>query len=201
MPRVTHVLKARKDNRVAKKGEPYYWWKPYGSGKQMSASYPKPSQLCSGRKSEVMATQEGLAESLEANNFDWENPESAFESGKETCEETAEQFREQGQEYNDGADNMPESLQYGEQAENMREMGQSLESAADELDDVEWECPEFEGDDDPPMEDDFEEVEDFELAEESYKEEYQTWLDDCQEALGNAVDSANEAANNVEFMF
>jgi hypothetical protein len=45
VPKVNFVKAAAKDNRVAKKGESYYWWKfRYGS-KHMSKTPPRPSQL------------------------------------------------------------------------------------------------------------------------------------------------------------
>ena len=44
-PRVHYVKSARKDNPVAKKGEPYYWWQSYCSPKQFSKTPPRPWSL------------------------------------------------------------------------------------------------------------------------------------------------------------
>lgn len=45
MARAHFVKKARKDNPVAKKGEPYYWWKFNFGRKQYSKGAPSRSQL------------------------------------------------------------------------------------------------------------------------------------------------------------
>jgi chromosome segregation ATPase len=45
MARANFVAKARKDNRVALKGESYYWWKFRYGGKQYSKTRPHRSQL------------------------------------------------------------------------------------------------------------------------------------------------------------
>lgn len=61
MPRVTHVKKARKDNRVCKKGESYFWWKHAFGSKQFSLTRPKPSQLTQSDKlSQLYEAQEAL---------------------------------------------------------------------------------------------------------------------------------------------
>lgn len=172
MPRVTFVKSARKDNPAVSKGESYYWWKFRNRGKQYSKTRPRPSQLCTGRKSEVMAEQESLSDSISDNND--------MEEIKASAEACAERFRELGAEYEESADMMPEALQYGEQAENMREMNSMLEMAADELEAVDFDCP-YEEDD-------------YEDDEEGLAEERETWFSDVREAV-------EEAANNVEFLF
>jgi len=45
MPRVHFVKHARKDNDLVKKGESYYWWKFRFTGKCMSKTPPRKSQL------------------------------------------------------------------------------------------------------------------------------------------------------------
>ncbi len=192
MPRVTHVKAARQDNRVCLKGQSYYWWKFRYGGKQMSLTYPRPSMLCSGRKSEVMGAQEGLEDDL--------NGIEDSEAGEAACESCAETFRDLGQQYEESADAMPESLQYGEQAENMREMGQSLEMQADELDNVDWDSAQF--NDDEPDESDFEKG--YDDDNENYEMAMDEWNTDKQyaeDALADAIDEAIEAAGGVEFLF
>ena len=202
MPRVTHVKSARFDNRVCKKGESYYWWKPFRSGKHYSLTYPKPSQLCSGRKSEVMATQENLEAALGV-DLDPADIQAA-------CEDAAAEFRSQGEEYCEGADNMPESLQYGEQAEAMREMGESLETAADNLEQLDFDAPDLFEEDEPEMEsrDAFDNDADYLDAEVEWQSAYDQWEMDSAEAesarddfIHNLIDEANDAAGEIEFMF
>jgi hypothetical protein len=187
MPRVTHVKAARKENPVAQVGESYYWWKFRYGGKHFSKTSPRSSQLCTGRKSEVMAAQEGLSDSL-SDACDGDELTAA-------CEECASTFCDLGSEYEQGADNMPESLQQGEQAEAMREMARSLEEQADA-----FECLDFY---DGPKMRDYEWAEDEgdnceyttkEEATEAYKTAHDEWLDEKR-------DEANEVAEAVEFMF
>ena len=66
MAKVHFVKKARKDNMVCKKGESYHWWQPYGRSVQYSKNYPKGSQLCSGKKSSILAAQENIEVVLSA---------------------------------------------------------------------------------------------------------------------------------------
>ena len=63
MPRVTFVKKARKDNPVAKKGEPYYWWQFAFGTKQYSKTQPARSQLTqSSFLSQLYELQDGMEE-------------------------------------------------------------------------------------------------------------------------------------------
>ena len=199
MPRVTHVKSARFDNRVCKKGESYYWWKPFRSGKHYSLTYPKPSQLCSGRKSEVMATQENLEAAMSGCGLVAEDVRSA-------CEDAAGEFRQQGEEYCEGADNMPESLQYGEQAEGMREMGASLEEAADSLENLDFDPPDEFEDDEPeePQAGEFDSDDDYEDAVNEFDMAHEQWEADKAEAesarddfVTDLIDEANEAAGRI----
>ena len=207
MAKVTHVKHAQKDNPVCKKGESYYHWTPFRSAKRYSKEYPRASQLCSGRKSEVMSTQEALEDDLKAAVYDIEAVQAA-------CESAAESFRDQGQEYVDGADNMPENLQYGEQAESMREMGASLESAADELEGMDFDLPNAVDPDDvftdeeEPDPADYTDDDDYCIALDDYQSALDVWQTEHDDQLAEneahidqLIEDAISASENIEFMF
>lgn len=200
MPRVTYVKKARKDNPVAKKGESYYWWKFRYGGKRYSRTYPAGSQLCTGRKSEVMSVQESLNATLGNITFNSDNPEAAFETAESACSEAADELRNLGQEYGDSADNMPESLQYGEQAEMMREMCDHLDQVADELECVGFACPD-EPEDDEPQAEDFEDEDDYDDAFEEWETSRLDWQTEAEQDLSDAIDEAIGVIDDIEFQF
>lgn len=202
MARVHHVKKARKDNKVCKKGESYYHWTPYGSGKRYSKTYPRGSQLCSGRKSEVMASQEGLADDLEA--------ASDAEAIKAACENCAEAFRGQGEEYNESAENMREYFPDSEQADNMEEMGNSLETQADELEGLDFDAPEEFDDHEPEepysgqfgTEGEYEEaLNEYDLLKSEWDSLTEESKDEIEAFIDNLKEEAQSASDEVEFLF
>lgn len=202
MARVTFVKRARKANRVAGVGESYYWWKPFRSGKQFSKTYPRSSQLCSGRKSEVMAAQEALSDDLGA--------AGTVEEIQAACEACAESFRDLGQEYEESADAMPENFQYTDQTEGMREMAQSLETQADELDNLDFDLPNDWDEEEPeePSIADYESDEDYSEAMDQHDDDMHTWLSDKSDAeneneshMDTLKEDAESISGDVEFMF
>ena len=202
MARVTFVKRARKANRVAGVGESYFWWKPFRSGKQFSKNYPRPSMLCSGRKSEVMAAQEALTDDLSS--------AATVEDIQSACESCAESFRDLGQEYENSADAMPENFQYTDQTESMREMALSLEAQADELDNLDFNLPNDwdEVEPDEPSTADYESDEDYSEAMDQYDDDIAQWLSDKLEAeneneyhLETLREDAESFSGDVEFMF
>jgi len=192
MARTHFVKSARKDNPVCKKGESYYWWKPAFGAKRYSLTAPRPSQKASGRKASVMAAQEELQDAL--------NGAKTIEEVQEACETCAETFRELGDEYEESADNMPESLQYGDQAESMREMGDSLRTQGDELESLDFDGPD-EFDDPEPDEDDFDDVEDYEYAMEEWEAAKCEAEEELEDFLENLKSEAIDISESVEFMF
>lgn len=133
MPKVHYVKKARKNNRVAKKGEPYYWWKFRYGPKMYSKEYPDRSQLT---QSEFLSGMYALEDRW--SSFDLGS--SSFEEAADELEEMAEEVRELGSECESRRDSMPESLQCSETGEllGMRyeqceEIANSLEDAANEI--------------------------------------------------------------------
>lgn len=145
MAKVHFVKKARKDNPVAKRGESYYWWQPRNMSKRYSATYPRQSQLTSGKKSMIFAAQE-----------DFEDAAANIKTGEDlyaACLACAETYKEIAAEYQESADNMPENLQDGELANNMREMADNLECAASDLESIDCEFDE-DLEEEPPTEPD-----------------------------------------------
>jgi hypothetical protein len=157
MPRVTsHTRSTRKTKypytcrlcgQEITAGQTYYEWeKRYGGPQRThtSCGYPRPSML-SNRKTAVVedAIQDAekaigewspgspSAEELagvDAYEFsaDWSDLESIVEG-------VADEARSVGEEYESGADNMPDALQYSPTAEAMRDVAQELQDWADNI--------------------------------------------------------------------
>lgn len=134
MPRVHHVKKARKDNPVAKKGEPYYWWKFRFGGKHYSTKRPKQSQLTqSSFLSQAYELNERI-EDLQPDNID----DLRFE-----VEDIAEQFRALGDECDENLQNMPDHLQDSSEAGNLlQERVDGCSELADELENIDMDVGE-----------------------------------------------------------
>lgn len=152
MPRVHHVKKAMKDNRVCKKGESYYWWKFRYGGKQYSKTYPRASQLTQSDKlGRIYSAQEAVQDSGQppTDARDYDTPEALATVLREVYDvwETAvSELNEVGDEYDESADNKEEYFpgtgdEIREKAEAVRASAEEaetqageFESAADELD-------------------------------------------------------------------
>jgi predicted ribosome quality control (RQC) complex YloA/Tae2 family protein len=122
MPKLNFVKKARKDNPVAKRGEPYYWWKFAFGSKQYSATRPPRSGLT---QSEYFSTLWGM--------------EDGFE-GSDNAEELAgqiEQFKSELEELRDAQEekkeNMPESLQESSTGDLLQERYDALDGWIDQI--------------------------------------------------------------------
>lgn len=97
----------------------------------MDCGYPKPSSL-SGAKTAVIEDAK-LDASKEISEWSPTLEEPDFSAVQEALQSVADTAREVGSEYEDGVNNMPDSLQYGPTGEAMQEVAQELESWADEL--------------------------------------------------------------------
>jgi len=143
-----YTKKARKDypEQGIRKGETYYSWKPKFGGTRRSKTYPRPSQLTSGKMSEALA----LAEQLEDTWGDMDSLDSA-KNMPEALRETANQARDLATQYEESISNMPEQFQESPTAEFCQEKQEALENWADALDsladDVESLCEEEIGED------------------------------------------------------
>jgi hypothetical protein len=135
MPRVHHVKKARKDNPVAKVGEPYYWWKFRHGGKKFSKTYPKQSQLT---QSEFLSQAYALNETLA------DLASESIDELRMDAEQIASDFRQLGEEQEEKLYNMPDSLQEGPTGELLQQRRDDCDDIAQQLEDVEF----SEGDDD-----------------------------------------------------
>lgn len=129
MPRVHYVKKARKDNPVAKRGEPYYWWKFRFGGKRYSKEYPKRSQLTqSAYYASVFELQDMVDDYVIENEDD-------FDSCKDDILNAIDDI---SQECQDSLENMPENLQYSPNAELLQERIAACEGAQSDIESIYW---------------------------------------------------------------
>ena len=141
MPKLNHVLKARKDNPVVKKGEPYYWWKFAFGAKQFSKNSPARSRLT---QSEFFSNLWDLEDSFNGDNYDnVADLKDAFEEFSSALEEIRDEQEEK-------RENMPESLQESPTGELLTERYDALEDWINEIDSIETD---FDPDDFDPGED------------------------------------------------
>ncbi len=155
MPRVIHVKKARKPNSVIsqeaidkanngtseddKSAASYYHWTfktgPRSSLKKFSKTRPKPSQLTlSPFLSVLYELQENVTDGA------W-----SFDSLESQIEETASCLRELSEEAMQSFENMPEGLQQGDTGQLLEERADCCESAADELESLDPNSEEYDG--------------------------------------------------------
>ena len=136
MPKVNHVKSARKDNPVAKKGEPYYWWAFRFSGKRYSKTYPKRSQLT---QSAFLQTLYDLEDSI-SDRFANLTTMDEVEEAKSSLSEEIEDLMNETQ---DSLDAMPDHLQESSTSgELLQERIDALESWISDLDSVDLELDE-----------------------------------------------------------
>lgn len=199
MPRVTqHTARKSKYERLCqtcrKPMEPgqryYYWSRRFGSYGQeyyqhVECGYPRPTQL-SSRKTAVVDEAVQVAQG-ELSSWSPELPE--LDPGETTfevdfsdlsaaLESVADEAEGVGEEYESSADNMPESLQYGEQAEAMRDVAERLREWAEGL--RSWE----------PTDDTLE------LPERDAYEDEEGWLADVEAAFENLVETLRSDAED-----
>lgn len=123
MAQVHEVRKARKAIPEAgiAVGDRYYWWKFRFSGKRVSKTYPRPSELTQSEfLSTFLAAQETFADETEK-----ATSREDFESAVETMKTELEQLRDECQEK---LDNMPDSLRESSSS------GELLQARVDNLD-------------------------------------------------------------------
>jgi len=127
MPRVHHVKKARKDNPVAKAGEPYYWWQFAFGPKMYSATPPKRSQLTrSAFLSALYDLQDGLA-----NRF------TDIDSIEDDKQDLIQELNDMLDEAQGSLENMPEHLQETSDSGMMlQERIENLENWVNDLDNI-----------------------------------------------------------------
>lgn len=107
------------------------------------------------RKSRLLAAQEALEDALE--NF--RNGTISMDDLQAEFELQAGEAEDISNEYQDSADNMPESLQSSQQVEDMREAASNVQEWSEALRDVDWpdfdpeECLECQGFEDDPQHD------------------------------------------------
>lgn len=128
MPRVHHVLSARKQTPVADIGEPYYWWKFRYGGKHFSKAPPRQSQL----------TQSAFLSGLYSLQEDIEDAPASDELGsfvERRLFGRLEELRDQSQESKDA---MPEGLQEGDTGQSLESRVNAMESAIGEFESLDF---------------------------------------------------------------
>jgi hypothetical protein len=137
--RAHFVKKARRAYKAdgIKKGESYWWWKFRYGDKHRSKTQPKASQLT---QSEFLSTLYGIQEQIADLLPD--------EDLKASVEGVAEELRNLGSECEDKRSNMPDSLQDSETGVLLEERASACESAADELEAIDFDYDEDDEDED-----------------------------------------------------
>lgn len=208
MPRVTTV-KAR---ATRKPGQPmptctgcrkpievgdqcYKWSRKFGRGgatyyRHTDCGYPRPTELTSRKTAQVEEAIQDAGDTIEAWKPELGNqdpPQEVFELDctdvESALEDAASSAEEVGQEYEDGADAMPDALQYGSQAEAMRAVAGELFDWAQTVRDWSPDVTEV----DLPARDDFSDDEDGLAA----------WREAAQEAIDGAADAIRSEAKDA----
>lgn len=127
MARAHFVKKARKaiPHAEIKKGESYWWWQFYKSGKRYSKTQPKASQLIG---SAFLSQMQSFAEDLEELNGDMDANDIESERDR-----IADEVRSLGDECQEKLDNMPEGLQQGDTGQMLQERVDACEQFASDL--------------------------------------------------------------------
>lgn len=115
-------------------GQTYYTWKQRVGGTSylhVTHGFPRPSWLSNAKTAVI----EDAIQDAEKTIGEWapELGDHSTEDLLSALEAVADEAEGVGQEYEESADNMPESLQYGTQAEAMREVASELSDWADNL--------------------------------------------------------------------
>lgn len=146
MPKVNYVKAARKDNPVAKAGEPYYWWQFRNGGKRYSKTRPRQSELTQSDKlSRAYALSERLEDIALPEGDDRDELKTAVESAVDELQEVAEEVRALADEYRDSAENIrssfsesPTADECEEKADNLDGWAEEIESAKGELEGIDF---------------------------------------------------------------
>lgn len=145
MSKVHFVKSAAKDypSVGVKKGESYYWWKPFRMGKQIRKERPRASEVASSDYArQVLAA----VEELEA----WEKRRDPWtESDRDDLVSHLEEVRDEEQ---NKFDNMPEGLQQGDTGMMLEQRVSDLDEWIDVLQGLEFEEDNDYGEEETPLE-------------------------------------------------
>lgn len=133
MPKVHHVLKARKAVPSAgiNVGDSYYWWKFRYGGKRYSKTPPKQSQLT---QSEFLAQVYDIEDEIAGLTAD--------DSMQAAIEDIAQRLRDLAEECEQKRENMPEQLQESDTGTLLQERADACNETADSLDALDFEFEE-----------------------------------------------------------
>lgn len=129
-------------------GESYYWWKFRHGGKCISKTYPKRSQLTRSEYYQQLYDIEDELSNLYADDTLPGN-----------VEDIASRLRDIASECENRRDNMPEQLQDSASGDLLQQRADGCNSAADELESIDFDVPELEEDEEGN--DNQEEIDDF----------------------------------------
>lgn len=149
MPRVYSVKKARKDNPVAKRGEPYFWWKHAYSPKQFSLTYPKASELTQSDKLSRLYLAEETIDAYTGGIGDWSFDESHVSGLVELLNEVAVDVQDIAEEYQESADAIREHFAESPVADECEERQGACEEIVYQIEDAVNAIEDLEFPDDP----------------------------------------------------
>lgn len=153
MPRVRTVTKSKRGKpvtctacrKVVEAGQQMYTWQRYGLPQRVrhvTCGFPRPTELSGAKTAAVVEAQEDAVAACNTWTPDlhWDADERSFEVNDGDADELTaalqnaiDEANSAADEYEEGADNMPESLQDGMQAEAMREVADELRNWASDL--------------------------------------------------------------------
>lgn len=185
-----------KCNKEIKPGDRYYTWSfRYGGTylRHVSCGHPRQSELTQSKLSGVYAAQEDGQAAID----EWDGEEASDIA--QALNDAAEAAREVATEYEDGIQNMPDSLQQGSVAEEMQEKADAINAWADELESA---ASDVEGEDKPEEPDlggirkqskeaKSDPDQDAKEAQEEYEGELDNWRDEVKSKAQGALDNLN----------
>lgn len=126
MSKLNFVKRANKDNPVAKKGEPYYWWRHYRGPIQYSKERPRQSRL---ESNEDLAEVYSILEEIEDCKLEELNDEAA------NAERDAwvDRLRDVASNVEDKLSNIPEHLHDGDTGQLLQDRIEAINNVADEI--------------------------------------------------------------------
>lgn len=183
----------RCDKKIRAK-EPYYEWSFRHGGthrQHLSHGYPRQSQLTESKMSSAYAAIEAAEDAIgDAEDVD------AIRTALEDCGNEIETV---AQDYQDGIDNMPESLQQGGTAQESADKIESLNSFKDELESTASGLEDFDEDEpEEPKEEAANTPEQFAREHEEWEAEHAEWQNKFNDHLEEQKTSATDALGNFE---
>ena len=203
MPRVHFVKSARKDNPVAKKGESYYWWQFYRSGKSYSKTRPRQSQLTrSAYFGTLYSLQEMIEDTEVTDNDDFtalrDEVASELDNLRDETQSSLDNMAEYNLEYSPTGELLQERVDACENAQMEVEGAEEFDEEEPDIDDFDQDCPDCDGTGDNPDYDPDDEDDDKECGtctgtgEGVIPDEYHEAVDDYNQKLEDFLSSCKD---------